>query len=97
MTQTTTVSKYYCDAKGQIDDPLKMSAQSKNLSYHQEMNIPDDMLLMHNGKFDQLPPSHHFANDLLLGKALCKQYFFPDIWNIIQNENPVLPLKDFCL
>lgn len=61
------------------------------------MNIPDDMLLMHNGKFDQLPPSHHFANELLLGKAPCKQYFFPDIWNIIQNENPVLPLKDFCL
>lgn len=59
------------------------------------MNIPDDMLLMHNGKFDQLPPSHHFANELLLGKAPCKQYFFSDIWNIIQNT--VLPLKDFCL
>lgn len=61
------------------------------------MNIPDDMLLTYNGKFDQLPPSHRFAKDLLLGKALCKQYFFPDVWNTIQNENPVLRLKDFCL
>lgn len=25
MNWTTTVSKYYCDVKGQIDDPLKMS------------------------------------------------------------------------
>jgi len=57
------------------------------------MSIPDDMLLTHNRKFDQLPPSHHFANHLLLEKALRKQYFFPDIWNIINNENPALSLK----
>lgn len=61
------------------------------------MDIPDDMLFMHKGKSDQLPPSLHFANDLLLGEALCKQYFFPDIGNIIKNENPALPLKDFGL
>lgn len=97
MSQTTTVSKYYCDAKGQIDDPLKMSPQSKNLFCYKEMDIPDDMLLTHKEKSDQLPPSLHFANDLLLGKALCKQYIFPGIRNIIQNENPALPLKGFGL
>lgn len=97
VSQTTTVSKYYCDAKGQIDDPLKTSPQSKNLFYYKEMDIPDDMLLMHKGKSDQLPPSLCFTNDLLLGEALCKQYFFPGIRNITQNENPGLPLKDFGL
>lgn len=61
------------------------------------MDIPDDMLLTHKGKSDQLPPSVHLANDLLLGEALCKQYFFPGIRNIIQHENPALSLKDFGL
>lgn len=61
------------------------------------MEIPDDMLLTHKGKSDQLPPSLHFADDLLLGEVLCKQYFFPDTRNIIQNGNSALPLKDFGL
>lgn len=49
------------------------------------MDIPEDMLLTHKEKSDQLPLSLHFANDLLLRDALCKQYFFPGIRNIIQN------------